>query len=166
MDLSHKMLAAVMCIAAPCLAQAQEAPLQPRQQSRPRVEAQKKETVESWSLSEQMWDFKDILTAYEPIKGYVESRDNRGQLAVWKLKLVKDLEDGAAKLHEELRGSPFKIVLLDEERTVINSDLPANITPVAGKIDDTIEVYVALPAAEILRDVKFIRVQRRTDVGF
>jgi hypothetical protein len=141
-------------------------PARPGQGAGTRVEAQKKDTAENWTLGDQAWDFKDVLTAYEPVKGYVESRGGRGQLVVWKLKLVKDFEEGAAKLHEELRGSPFKIVLLDSERTVIHSDLSAQITPLAGKLNDTIEMHVSLPDAPLLRDVKLFRVQRRTDVGF
>jgi hypothetical protein len=131
-----------------------------------RAEAQKGDAPENWTLSEKAWDFKDVLTAYEPVKGHLETRGERGDLAVWKLRLTKDFEEGAQRFHEELRGSPFKIVLLDADRTTINPDLPASITPVPSRMDDTIEMYVALPSAEVLRDVKHIRVQRRTDVGF
>lgn len=131
----------------------------------PRVDA-KKEVIINWSCGDQVWKFNDILTAYEPIKGYYEPRPNRGTLAVWKLRLVRDFESGAATLHTETRGSPFKIVLLDAERTVIDADLPAQITPVSGRMDDTIELYVGLPEAQLLKDVKMIRVEKRTDVGF
>jgi len=49
---------------------------------------------------------------------------------------------------------------------VINPDLTfVQITPVSGKMDDTIELLIGLPDAQILKDVKMIRVQRRTDVG-
>ena len=66
-----------------------------------------------------------------------------------------------------MRGSPFKIVLLDKERTVVNAGpIPAQITPVSGKSGDTIELLVGLPDAQLLKDAKTIRVQRRTDVGF
>lgn len=131
-----------------------------------RIDA-RKEVIVNWTLGDQAWNFKDILGVYEPVKGYLEPRGNRGFLAVWKLRLVKDLETGSARMHEETRGSPFKVVLLDAERTVINPDLPAQITAVSGKMDDTIELYVALPLdSDALRDVKMIRVQRRINVGF
>jgi hypothetical protein len=130
-----------------------------------RIEA-KKEVIVNWTLGEQAWNFKDILNAYEPVKGYLEPRANQGTLAVWKIRLVKDFEEGAARLHEEMRGSPFKVVLLDADRTIINPDLPAQITVLSGKMDDTIELYVALPDAPLLKEVRMIRVQRRTDVGF
>jgi hypothetical protein len=131
-----------------------------------RVEA-RRSVVVNWALGDQAWNFNDILTAYEPVKGYLESRPNQGNLAVWKLRLVKDFEEGAARFHEEMRGSPFKIVLLDTDRSVINAaEIPVQITPVSGKMDDTIELLVGLPDAPLLKDVKIIRVQRRTDVGF
>jgi hypothetical protein len=131
----------------------------------PRVEA-KREVIVNWTLGDQAWKFNEILTAYEPVKGYLEARPGRGMLAVWKLRLLRDFESGAATLHTETRGSPFKIVLLDAERTVIDADSPAQITPVSGRMDDTIELYVALPESQLLKDVKMIRVEKRTDVGF
>lgn len=131
-----------------------------------RVEA-KRQVVVNWTLGDQAWNFNDILTSYEPVKGYLEPRPNQGTLAVWKLRQVKDLEEGAARLHEEMRGSPFKVVLLDADRSVINPDLPnVQITPVSGKMDDTIELLIGLPDAPFLKEVRMIRIQRRTDVGF
>jgi hypothetical protein len=146
-----------------------QADAQQRRDDRPaqsRTEARRQDRADGWTLGDHVWDFKDVLAAYEPVRGRIDTSDERGELAVWKLRLVRDLEDGAARLHEELRGSPFKIVLLDGDRTVINPDVPATITPVPTKADDAIEMYVPLPDAKILRDVKVIRVQRRTDVGF
>src|SRR5439155_15888330 len=137
---------------------------QPQQPQEPQRTEAKKEV--SWTLGDQAWNFKDILSAYEPVKGYLESRGNQGPLAVWKLRLVKDFEEGAAKLHEEIRGTPFKIVLLDADRTIIDPDHPATITVVPSKMDDTIELYVTMPDPQKLREVRTIRVQRRTDVGF
>lgn len=131
-----------------------------------RAEAQKSTSAEQWQLDNRSWDFKDVSAAYEPVKGSVESRGERGDLAIWKLRLTKDFEEGAQQFHTDLRGSPFKVVLLDADRTVINPDLPATITPVPSRTGDTIQMYVALPTSEILREVKYIRVQRRTDVGF
>ena len=40
-------------------------------------------------------------------------------------------------------------MLLDADRTVIDSDLPAQITPVSGKSGDTIELLVGLRYDEI-----------------
>jgi hypothetical protein len=132
----------------------------------PRVEA-RREVLVRWSLGDQAWNFEEVRTAYEPIRGYLEPRAGQGTLAVWKLRMVKDFEEGAARFHEEMRGSPFKVVLLDADRTVINPDVPfVQITPVSGKMDDTIELLVGLPDAQVLKDVRMIRVQRRTDVGF
>ena len=131
-----------------------------------RVDA-RREVIVNWTLGDQAWKFNDVLTTYEPVKGYLESRPNQGHLAVWKLRLVKDLEEGAATLHEKILGSPFKIVLLDAERTIIDPDVPAQISLVSGgKVDDTIELLVGLADAEALKRAKTIRVQRRTDVGF
>jgi hypothetical protein len=159
------LIGAVLVSVLPLAAVAQEKGRENGRSPRP-VEAQKAAEGEGWNLRGQAWDFKDIAGAYEPVKGRIEARNGSGELAVWKLKLTRDFEEGTQRFHEELRGSPFKIVLLDADRTVINQDLPATITPVPARIDDTIELYVALPSAEILRDVKTIRVQRRTDVGF
>lgn len=131
-----------------------------------RSEAQRSSSGEAWTISGRTWDFKDIAAAYEPVRGHLEGRNGEGDLAVWKLKLTKDFEEGAQRFHDEVRGSPFKVVLLDQDRTTINPDLPATITPVPSRKDDTIELYIALPNRELLRDVKYIRVQRRTDVGF
>ena len=161
---SHVLVAAAVVLALPALVLAQQA--RPGQALGMRVEAQKKDTAESWTLGDKAWDFKDVLTAYEPVKGHVESRESSGHAAVWKLRLVRDLEAGAARLHEEMRGSPFKLIAFDADRTVIDLDLPAQITTVGGKVDDTIELRIVLPQVELLRDVKLIRVQRRTGVGF
>ena len=132
-----------------------------------RIDA-RRDVVINWSLGDQVWLFNDVLTAYEPVRGYMEPRPNQGNLAVWRLRLVKDFEEGTIKLHEQLRGSPFKVVLLDADRTVVQTDgdIPTQITPVSGRMGDAIELLVGLPDAQLLKQVKIIRVQRRTDVGF
>jgi len=156
------LLAALAGLNIAALASAQQPPAEPQ-----RIEARKDVRVTvNWTLGDQAWDFKDIQTAYEPVKGYLEPRGNQGTLAVWKLRLIKDLEPGAAKLHEEIRSTPFKVVLLDADRTVIDADAPVGITTVTGKMDDTIELYVTLPEDSKLKQVKFVRVQRRTEIGF
>ena len=148
-------------LAAVAMAQQEPPPAEPSA----RVEA-RKDVVVNWTLGDQAWNFKDVLSAYEPVRGYLEPRGNQGVLAVWKLRLVKDFESGTSKLHEETRGSPFKIVLLDADQTVIDADLPAQITTISGKTGDTIELLVGLPEAQKLKEAKIIRVQRRTNVGF
>lgn len=138
---------------------------QPQPTEAQRIEAKKQVTI-SWSMGDQAWDFRDILSAYEPVKGYLEPRGNQGPMAVWTLRLVKDFEEGAAKLHEEIRGTPFKIVLLDSDRTIIDPDHPATITVVPNKMDDTILLFVTMPDPSKLKEVRTVRVQKRTDVGF
>jgi hypothetical protein len=164
------LLAVLACLSLDAAAIAQQPlpPPPPPQPEQPQQTAAKKEAIVTitWTMGDQVWNFKEIQSAYEPVKGYMESRGNQGTLAVWTLRLVKDMEEGAAKLHEEARGTPFKVVLLDEKRTVINPDLPAQMTPVSGRMDDTIELYIALPDTEKLKEVKMIRVQRRMNVGF
>jgi hypothetical protein len=155
------------------LAVAQQPPLPPPPLAQPpqqpqesqRIEA-RKEVIINWTLDGQAWVFRDVLMAYEPVKGYLESHGADGSVAVWSLRLVRELELGAAKLHEEMLGSPFRIVLLDPDRKIIDNDAPAQITtPVGAKADDTIELRVGLDAAT-LKNTKVIRVERRTDVGF
>jgi len=142
------------------------APTPPAVETPTRIEA-RREVIIHWTLGEQAWNFNDVLAAYRPVNGYLGPRPSQGNLAVWRLRLTKDFEQGTIRLHEEMRGSPFKIVLLDADRTEINPvDIPAQITPISGKMDDTIELLVGLPDAQVLRDVKMIRVQRRTNVGF
>jgi len=156
-------VAAVTWLSGAAAAMAQQEP--PPTEPSARVEA-KKDVEVKWTLGDQAWNFKDVLTAYEPVKGYLEPRGSQGVLAVWKLRLVKDFEAGTSRLHEETRGSPFKVLLFDGEQTVIDADLPAQITTISGKMGDTIELLVGLPEAQKLKDAKMIRVQRRTNVGF
>ena len=151
-----------LSVVAAAMAQQEPPPAEPRQ----RAWKRRRTSWSSWTLGDQAWNFKDILTAYEPVKGYLEPRGSQGVLAVWKLRLVKDFEAGTSRLHEETRGSPFKIVLFDAEQTVIDADLPAQITTISSKMGDTIELLVGLPDAQKLKDAQMIRVQRRTNVGF
>jgi hypothetical protein len=134
----------------------------------PRVEA-KKEVIVNWTLGDQAWDFKDILTGYEPIRGHLEQGgdgNEKGMLAVWKLRQIRDAEPGAVQLHTNIPGSPFRVILLDSDRTVINQDAAARITEPSGKMDDTIMLYVALPDTPLLKEVKSVRLVKRTDIGF
>jgi hypothetical protein len=162
------MISAFFLLGLAAVAMAQQPP--PQQQPPPPAEAQRiearREVIVNWTLGDQAWNFRDVLSAYEPVKGYLEPHGREGYIAVWKLRLVRELEPGAAKHHEEMLGSPFKIVLLDGDRTVVDSDAPAQITtPVGAKADDTIELRIGLDA-QSLKNTKVIRVQRRTEVGF
>jgi hypothetical protein len=165
-------LAALFCLSMTAVAVSQQPPPplppppQAQQPQEPqRVEA-RSEIIINWSLDGRAWIFRDILTTYEPVKGYLESRGNEGSVAVWNLRLIRELEAGAAKYHEEILGSPFRVVLLDADRKIIDNDAPARITtPVGAKAGDTIELTVGVDPAT-LKSVKAVRVERRTDVGF
>jgi hypothetical protein len=144
---------------------AQQPPPQPPSPEQQRVEA-RKEVIVNWTLGDQAWSFREVMATYDPVRGYLEPHPNQGFVAIWKLRLARDLEEGAAKLHEETLGSPLRIVLLDADRSVIDNDAPAQITtPVGAKTDDTIELRVGLDG-DALKRCKLIRVHRRTDVGF
>lgn len=114
-------------------------------------------------LGDQRWDFIDVFTAYRPVKGALNPATNT---AVWTLELVRPLVTGEALLHETMDGSPFRPVFLDEERIVLQTDTPVQITPVAGQPGDRLRMTVELPPAEIMKDVRHIRIERRTRVGF
>jgi hypothetical protein len=147
----------------------QPPPVQPAQPERPpRVDA-KKEVIVNWTLGDQSWVFKDIQSTYEPVKGYLDFETGQaGVLAVWTLRVTKDMESGVVELHNRTPGSPFKITLLDADRVVVVPDQErVAITPVTGKAGDSIELFVPLPKASELKDVKTIRVERRnSNVGF
>jgi hypothetical protein len=114
-------------------------------------------------LGDQRWDFIDVFTAYRPVKGAHNPATN---MTVWTLELVKPLVTGEALLHETIDGSPFRPVFLDEEKIVLQSDAAVQITPVAGQPGDRLRMTVELPPAEIMKDVRHIRIERRTRVGF
>jgi hypothetical protein len=128
----------------------------------PLVEA-KKEVIVNWTLGGQAWDFKSIVAVYEPVKGVFDPLTNE---ATWTLQLAKDLEPGAAALHNETQGTPFKPLLLTAEKLVMAMDARVQMTAVSGKMGDTIQIYVKLPEKETLDAVKLIRIERRTNVGF
>ena len=48
-----------------------------KRSSRRRVDA-RKEVIVNWYLDGQAWLFRDIMTAYEPVKGYQEIARQRG----------------------------------------------------------------------------------------
>jgi hypothetical protein len=116
-----------------------------------------------WTLGDQIWEFKDTLSVYEPVKATFDPLTRK---AVWMLELVKDLDAGTVALHQETRGTPFKPVLLNADRTVIPADAVVEITTISGKMGDTVSMTVQLPDKETLATVKLIRVELRTKVGF
>jgi hypothetical protein len=142
-------------------AQPQSATPQPPASELP-VEA-KKEVIVNWTLGDQVWDFKQVSTTYEPVKGIF---DPRSRTAIWTLRLVRDLRPGEAGLHANVKGSPFRPVLLDAEKIVLASDAPVELTPLEGKLGDVVRMLVQLPAADVLSQAKTVRVERRTNVGF
>jgi hypothetical protein len=117
----------------------------------------------AWVLGDQVWDFSPIATTYEPMKGEFDPVTGE---AIWTLALITDLTPGEAGLHTQSRGSPFKPVLLTEDKVVVAADARVRITQVTGKLGDAIRVTVQLPADDLLGRTKLIRLDRRTEVGF
>jgi hypothetical protein len=147
------------------LSLAQEPPRPPEATPQP-IEA-KKQVIVLWTLGSQSWSFTDVETTYEAERGTLYPRTDEALAhAVWKLRIVREMQPGEAIRHNEMPGSPFKVVLLDAQRTVINPDVPARITPITGKVGDTFDLVVQLPDEPLLSDVKYVRVTRRTEVGF
>jgi hypothetical protein len=133
-----------------------------------RVEA-KAQVIVNWTLGNETWDFSDVLSVYEPVKGYLEipSDKNESPKAVWTLRLVKNLESGTKQLHENLPGTPFEVTILDTDRAQIDPNpLPVKISPISGNAGDTILMAVTMPGPPLLNEVRFVRVERRTNVGF
>lgn len=144
---------------------AQQPPQPPEPTPQP-IEA-KKQVIVLWTLGSQSWSFTDIETTYQAERGTLYPRTDEALAhAVWKLRIVREMQPGEAIRHNEMPGSPFKVVLLDASRTVINPDLPARITPITGKVGDTFDLVVQLPDEPLLSEVKYVRVTRRTEVGF
>jgi hypothetical protein len=125
------------------------------------VEATKQET---WTLGEQQWDFKDVATAYAPVKGALNPKTGTVQ---WTLEIVKELAPGEIGLHETTEGSPFKLVLLDAEKVVLAAEPQVGFaSKLTGKPGDKVKIDVQLPKAELLSQAKLIRIERRTKIGF
>jgi hypothetical protein len=127
----------------------------------PLVEAAKQET---WTLGEQQWDFKDIATAFQPVKGTYNAKTG---MAEWTLELVKELSAGEIATLGNTEGSPFKIVLFDEEKLALDDEpKPKFASRLTGQPGDKVKVAVQLPMAEALGKVRLVRVERRTKIGF
>lgn len=127
----------------------------------PVVEA-KKRVVVTWTLGDQEWDFTDVLSVYEPVKGMFDPNINH---AVWTLELAKDLQPGEVTLHQQEEGSPFKVLLLDAERVPLAVGAAITVSPISGKKGDRLIATFAV-APDVMKIVKTVRVLRRTKVGF
>ncbi len=135
---------------------------QPQQpEPEPLVEATKQET---WTLGDQQWDFKDVATAYQPVKATLNPKTGAAE---WTLEIVKELAAGEVGLHENTEGSPFKTVLLDSDRIVLAEEPEVRFaSKLTGKPGDKVKIVVQLPSAEVLSQAKHVRIERRTKVGF
>ena len=144
----------------PPTAQAQQ-PQPQLQEPEPLVEATKQET---WTLGDQQWDFKDVATAYQPVKATLNPKTGAAE---WMLEIVKELAAGEAGLHENTEGSPFKVVLLDADKIVLAAEPEVRFaSKLTGKQGDKVKIVVQLPMAEELSQAKLVRIERRTKVGF
>jgi hypothetical protein len=116
-----------------------------------------------WLLEDREWDFDAVATVYQPVRGVylTETRSS-----VWMLELVRELFPGEAGLHAAIQDTPFRLVLLDEDRTVVDVRLPLKLTPVTGKLGDRVLLSVLMPDDDSLAKVTSVRVERRTEVGF
>ena len=171
--------AGAICLAA-SLAGAQEQPLLPAQPVQPAqpvpqpqlppIEA-KKHVLVTWSMGDQFWDFHEVDSTYEPVRGeldlnrFPEFPDYHGK-SVWTLRIARDLLDGEVLMHKDVVGSPFKAVLLDADRVPVEVEMQVFFAAITGKKGDSLKVHFILPKPEIWKNVKFIRIERRTKVGF
>ncbi len=135
---------------------------QPRDEEPPAdlVAATKEET---WTLGNQQWDFKDIATAYVPVKGTLNPKSG---VVEWTLEIVKDLTAGEIGMQENQEGSPFKPTFIDDEKIAVQEDARIRISKITGKVGDRIRLTMQLPPPELLDKTKVVRIERRTKVGF
>jgi hypothetical protein len=131
-----------------------------------RIEA-KAQVIVNWTLGNETWDFSEVMSVYEPVKGYLEIPGDKNELpkAVWTLRLAKNLDEGTVKLHEN--GPLFKVTTLDADRSRLDkAPLPMKITPISGRVGDTVTMIVAMPDPPLLNEIRFVRVEPATNVGF
>ena len=125
------------------------------------VEATRQET---WTLGEQEWNFKDVATVYQPVKGALNPQTGAAE---WTLEIVKELAAGEVGIHENTEGSPFKSILLDADRIVLIDEPEVRLaSKLTGKAGDKVKIVVQLPKAEALGQAKHVRIERRTKIGF
>jgi hypothetical protein len=155
------LVSVVVSAAQAIVAQQPKAQPTPEPEPEPLVEAKKHEI---WSLGDQEWDFKDVATAYMPVKGALNAKTGAAE---WTLEIVKELAPGEVGVHESTEGSPFKVVLLDGEKIVLAVEPRVRLaSKLTGKPGDKVKVVLQLPKAEALSQAKFVRIERRTKVGF
>jgi hypothetical protein len=146
---------------------AQPPPAQPRT-AQPPAQEQPTELIgatkeETWTLGDQQWDFRDIATAYVPVKGSLNPKTG---VVEWTLEIVKELSAGEVGTQENLEGSPFKPTFIDEERVAVQEDARIRVSKITGKVGDRIKLTLQLPKEELLAKVRLVRIERRTKVGF
>jgi hypothetical protein len=144
---------------------AQEPPPAPEVQPAPQPELPPVELIEAtreeiWTLGGQQWDFRDISTAYVPVKGVLNPQTG---VVEWTLEIVRELSDGEVGLQENLAGSPFRPTFIDEERIALAEDVPVRVSKITGKVGDRLKMTLRLPEDA---SVRYVRVGRRTKVGF
>jgi hypothetical protein len=167
-------LAGVLGLSA-SLVSGQEQPLQPVQPPPPTImlpplEA-KRHVVITWTMGDQQWDFREVESTYDPVRGELDMNKlpeypNFHGKAVWTLRIARDLLEGEVLMHKDVVGSPFKAVLLDADRVPVEYDMQIGFTAITGKKGDALKAAFILPPPEVWKNVRFIRVERRTKVGF
>jgi hypothetical protein len=136
--------------------------VQPQDESPP-VELIEAARQEIWTLGELQWDFRDIATAYVPVKGLLNPQTG---VVEWTLEIVREMSDGEVGLHENLDGTPFRPMFLDAERIALEEDAPVRMTRITGKVGDRVKMTLRLPEGVDPGSVRFVRIGRRTKVGF
>jgi hypothetical protein len=114
-------------------------------------------------LGDQTWDFRQLATTYKPLKGELDPATNR---AVWTFELMRNLTPGEVAVHAATPGSPFKPVLLDEEKVALKGNVRVRLGENSGKAGDAVRATFQLPMPDDLAKVKLIRVEKRTEIGF
>ena len=116
-----------------------------------------------WMLGLQQWDFSEVSTVYQPVKGTYDPKSGE---VVWMLELVRDMVPGEVGIHENLAQTPFRPVFLDGDRTALSKDAEVKTSPITGKQADRVRMTIKLVKPEIMHHATLVRVERRTDIGF
>jgi hypothetical protein len=118
--------------------------------------------VVTWTLNDVEWDFKDVLSSYEPVAGALDPNFGR---ALWTFEFPRDLLPGEVILHKEMDG-PFKVTMLDADKVPLAAGMQVGLFDITGKKGDRVRAVFVLPPPEVFKNVKTVRVERRTKVGF
>ena len=124
-------------------------------------EARSEEGV--WMLGLQQWDFSEVATVYQPVKGTYDPKSGE---AVWMLEIVREMVPGEVGIHENLPQTPFRPVFLNDDRVALQKDALVKISPITGKPGDRVVMTIMLLNPEIMHQSTLVRVERRTDIGF